>query len=206
MAATDALVALESAWFGIRLARDRRAGGPLRTPFVAFFGATAVASGTGAILHGLTNDAADPRRRALWRTSLASIGVAAVSSWIVAARLAKPADQGLEGVAALAHAPYFILVATSDRPFKVAVGCYLPAAVALGAALVSRLAHADDRGSAALGLAGIGVTFAAAGVQVRRIGLGRAFDHNALYHTLQAVGIALFDRSATGFLVRPLAG
>ena len=43
-------------------------------------------------------------------------------------------------------------------------------------------------------------TFAAAGVQVGRIGLTRRFDHNALYHTLQAIGVAVFYRAATTML------
>ena len=172
-------------------------------PFLVFFGATAVASGTGAVLHGLTDDASDPRRRALWRTSLASIGVAAVSSWTVAARLARPDGHEVpERLALLGHAPYFILVATGDRPFTLAIACYVPAAIALGVAFGGRLDDDEDRAAAALGLAGLAVTFGAAGVQVGRFGLSRAFDHNALYHTLQAIGIALFYGSATQFLVR----
>ena len=165
VAATDALVALESAWFALRLARNRLARGRLRTPFLVFFAATAVASATGALLHGLTDDSSDPRRRALWRTSLASIGVAAVSSWTVAARLARPEGHAVpERLALLANAPYFVLVATGDRPFTLAIACYVPAAVGLGVAFGSRLDESDDRLAAALGLAGLAVTFGAAAV------------------------------------------
>jgi hypothetical protein len=203
VAATDALVALESVWLGLRLARDRTAPDVLRTPFLVFFGATAAASGLGAALHGLTDNGPDPRRSALWRASLASIGVAALSSWALALRLARPGSHAPdERVVGLVHAPYFLIVATGDRPFKLAIACYVPAAVGLALALGGRLGDADDRRAATVGLAGLCVTFAAAGVQVRRIGLGRAFDHNALYHTLQAGGIALLYRSATGFLAR----
>ena len=203
VALTDAILAIESAAFAIRLARDRRtADSPLRSPFLAFFGATAVASVAGAVLHGLTTDRSDPGRRALWRLSLSSIGVAALSSWSLAARLAGPPGlrRRLDRTAAVVHIPYFVLVAGSDQAYRTAVVWYLPAAVALGGALASRLGDADDRGPAAVALTGLGVTFAAAAVQTRRIGLGPRFDHNALYHTLQAVGVGLFDLAARGFV------
>ena len=90
-----------------------------------------------------------------------------------------------------------------ERPYWVAIAGYVPAAIVFGGALATRLDDPEDRVPAAVGLAGLAVTFAAAGVQVGRIGFGRAFDHNALYHTLQAAGIGLFYRSAVGFLVRP---
>lgn len=203
VALTDALVALESTVLAVRLARNSTARGPLKTPFVVFFGATAVASGTGAVLHGLTEDPADPRRRALWRTSLASIGVAALSSWFVAARLVARDPGRVERLAVLGHVPYLLYVASGDRPFAVAIASYVPGATVLAGALVTRLDEPEQRAAASLALAGLVVTFAAAGVQVGRIGLGRMFDHNALYHTLQAAGIGLFYRSAIGFLVRP---
>src|SRR4051794_18777089 len=171
-------------------------------PFLAFFGATAVASGAGAVLHAMDPDRSDARRRSLWRLSLASIGAAALSSWFMAARLARPGrSAGAERAATLAHVPYLVIVATGDRPYWVAVACYLPGAGALGSVLAIRLDDPVHRGPAAFALAGLGVTFVAAGVQIRRIGFGAAFDHNALYHSLQAAGIALFYGSAIGFLV-----
>jgi hypothetical protein len=201
VALTDALIALESTAFAVHLAGHRLGRDALRGPFVLFFGATAAASTAGAILHGMTVDRSDPRRSALWRTSLASIGVAALSAWSLALRLARPTrHRGPEAVAAAAHVPYLLYVTRRDAPYLVAIVSYLPAALVLGGVLTSRLADPEERAPATLALAGLGVTFVAAGVQVGRVGLGPRFDHNALYHSLQAIGMAFLHRSALGFL------
>ena len=203
VALTDALIAIESTAFAVQLLRGPRVRGVLRAPFIVFFGATAAAAFSGAVLHGMTVGRSDGRRRALWRLSMASIGVAALSSWSLATRLAMPGRHGAaERIATWAHAPYLILVTTHDVPYRVAVIWYLPAAVVLGAVLASRIGNPADGPPARLAIAGLGVTFVAAGVQVRRIGLGPRFDHNALYHTLQAVGIAVLYRSAVRFFAR----
>ena len=205
VAITDAFLALECAAFAIAIARDHRGRrSPLRMPFVGFFGATAVASGAGAILHGLTSDRSDPRRRLLWRGSLGAIGVAAFASWLLALRLVirGPIRGRLERLVAAAHAPYFGLVVATDQPYRTAVAWYVPGAATLGLALATRLRDPDDRPPVAAALAGLGVTFAAAVVQTRRIGVGARFDHNALYHSLQAGGVALFHLAARGFLGR----
>ena len=198
--ATEAMVALTDLAIGVEcvalaalvLTERLPARSGLRGPLLAFLGATASASLTGAALHGLTTDRADLRRRALWRWSLASIGIGGLSSWWLGARIGlRPASaRVVEVVATLAHVPYVAHVVSGDRPFRVAIASYVPGALFLGAALASRLGERSSRGPAAIGLAGLGVTFAAAGVQQARVGLGRSFDHNALFHTLQAIGIA----------------
>jgi hypothetical protein len=201
VALTDALIAIESTVAAYRIAHTVSARRSLRTPFVAFFAATAAASMSGAILHGMAADRSDGRRRGLWRLSLASIGGAALSAWSLAARLGRPGrHHGPELVAAAAHVPYLIVVTSRDVPYIVAVAGYVPAALALGGVLAARVGDPVDGPPARFALAGLGVTFVAAGVQVRGIGLGPRFDHNALYHTLQAAGLGLLYRSAAGFL------
>jgi hypothetical protein len=209
VALTDALLAIESAAFAIELARDPRTrGSALGPPFLAFFGATAVASLSGSALHARTTDRSDPLRRILWRLSLSSIGVAALSSWVLAVRLAASPGRrrDLERAAAVAHVPYFVVVTCTDAPYRIAVIWYVPAALALGGALASRLGSGHDRRPAATALAGLAVTFAAAGVQTRGVGFGPRFDHNALYHTLQGVAVWLFRDAGQGFLRRPPGG
>ena len=199
VALTDLAIGVECAALAALVASDRlpeRNG--LRGPLLAFLVATASASLTGAALHGLTTDRADPRRRILWRWSLASIGIGGLSSWWLGARIAlRPAEaRVVEGIATLAHVPYVAHVVGGDRPFRVAIASYVPGALFLGAALASRLGEPSSRSPAIVGLTGIGVTFAAAGVQLARIGLGRSFDHNAVFHTLQAIGIGLLFAAA----------
>jgi Family of unknown function (DUF6962) len=209
VALTDLALGLEAAVFAALLARGRdRSGRGLRRPLVVSMAATAVAALTGAALHGLTVDRTDARRRTLWRISLSSIGVAALSSWTLGARLrlAPSTARTLERVVTILHVPYFVAVATGERPYRLAVSTYLPGAIFLTAALATGLVRGPARVAAGLGLSGMGVTFLAAAVQVRRIGVGRRFDHNARYHTLQAGGIALLyaaGRRLAGRTSRP---
>ncbi len=203
---TDTALGLESAAFAVMLAGTPvRVGSPLRVPLVTFFAATSAASLLGAALHGMSTDRTDPRRRALWRMSLTSIGVASLASWWLAARIALADTQSADvgRAATLAHVPYFALVLGSDQPYGVVVVWYLPAALAVGGALATPLGSRRYRRSARIGLIALGVTLLAAWTQVRRIGLGRHFDHNAVYHSLQAVGVALFFRATRGLMVGP---
>lgn len=206
VAQTDLAIGIECLALATLVARDRLpAHAGLRGPLLVFLGATASASLTGAALHGLTTDRDDPRRQALWRWSLGSIGIGALSSWALGARIALRPDRArvVESVAAVAHLPYLVYVGSGDRPFRVAIASYVPGALFLGAALASRVGEPASRGPAVVGLTGLAVTFAAAGVQTARIGVSRRFDHNALFHTLQAIGTALLV--AAGRRLRPRA-
>lgn len=203
VAITDLVLGLEAAAFTLLLARDQRRGGSrLWAPLVTFFAATTTASLAGATLHALTADRSDPRRRALWRISLGAIGLAAFSSWWLGARLAlsRRAASTVTRVAVLGHLPFAALVAGTDAPYRAAIAAYLPGALFFGGTLISRLRVGRERGTASLAIGALAVTFAAAGVQVSGVGLSRRFDHNALYHTLQAVGVAMLFGAARGFL------
>lgn len=202
---TDLALGVEAASFAVLLARDDVGrGSPIRRPFITFFVSTAVASFAGAALHGLLADRSDPRRRALWRGSLASIGIASLSSWWLGARLAL-ADRAtlVIRLATWIHVPYLVAVLRVDRPFWFAIVSYVPGAMFLTATLVSRLRDPRDRGPSATALVALVVTFAAALVQVGRVGVHRRFDHNAVYHSLQSVGVAMLFGAARGFLRRP---
>ena len=200
---TDFALGVEAAAFAMLIARKRPPRDTaIKRPLVAFFAATAAASLAGAALHGLTIQQADPRRRALWRIALVSIGVASLSSWFLGARLAlgSATSRTVTRLATIAHVPYAAGVLTRDPPFAVAIASYVPGALFLSGSLASRLRDRRHRRSAATALVALLITFAAAGVQVGRIGLTRRFDHNALYHTLQAIGVAVFYRAATTML------
>lgn len=206
---TDLAIGVEAGVFAIALARTRSGIVPrshlaaVRSWFVVFFAATSVAALAGAALHGLLPAGDTPGRRRLWRVSLGSIGVAALSAWCLGAFLSLPrsaADRVLRA-ALVAHAAYLVGLARSNPPYAVAIATYLPGAFALAGGLVRRLRDPVTRGAAALGLAGLGLTFGAAAVQVRRIAVHpRLFDHNATYHTIQAVAIASFYAAARRFL------
>jgi len=210
VALTDLAIGVEAGAFAIALARAGRGAAirgareaAIRRWFVVFFAATSVAAIAGAALHGLLPDRDGPARRRLWRVSLGSIGVAGLSAWCLGALLALPRAAALHvrRLAVVAHAAYLVGLARTNPPYAVAIATYLPGALALGAALVRRLRDPVARGAAGLALAGLGLTFGAAAVQLRRIAIHpRLFDHNATYHTIQAIAVACFYAAARRFV------
>lgn len=207
---TDLLIALEAIALAMMVPEVRGdvASVPRRRRIAAgfrvFFAATAVAAGTGAALHGLFADRTQPVRRALWRISLAAIGIAALSGWRTGAALALPRGQAsrIERVAIGAHTAFVAWVLTRDAKFLAAVAAYLPSTAFLAWAFASRLDDDEDRTGGALGLAAIAITLAAAGIQVSRRGIHARFDSNATYHSVQGIGLLALAAAARA-LVRP---
>lgn len=198
-ALTDLLVAIVAAGLATSVpVAKRRRRRRIASGFRWFFGATAAAAGSGAALHGLFRNRQHPLRRALWRFSLASIGLAALAGWRTGAALAIPARQarGVERLALAAHGAFAAVVLTRDVRFVAAVGAYAPASGFLAWAFASRLNHPRERDGAALGLVGLATTGSAAVIQVLKIRLHPRFDANATYHAIQAVGILVLAASA----------
>jgi hypothetical protein len=212
VALTDLAIGLEAGLFALMLARQRpgdasRAHGEaaLRRWFVVFFAATGLAAIVGAFLHGLLppDDREATARRRAWRVSLGSIGVAGLSAWCLAALLALPraSAQRVMRLATAAHLAYLGALSRTNPPYAVAIATYLPGAAALAAALVRRLGDPASRRPATLALAGLGLTFVAAGIQVRHVAVHpRLFDHNATYHTAQAIAVGCFYAAARRFV------
>lgn len=213
VALTDLAVGLEAGAFAFALARagatagardgTRSQGAVVRRRwFVVFFAATGVAAIVGAALHGLLPPEDTPARRRLWRVSLGSIGIAGLSAWCLGAVLALPrsAATRVQRTMIAVHAGYLVALARTNPPFAVAIATYMPGALALGAGLIRRLRDPMTRGAATIALAGLGLTFGAAVVQVRKIAVHpRLFDHDATYHTIQAIAVACFFGAARRF-------
>jgi hypothetical protein len=203
---TDAALAVEAAAFALRLRRepaDTPKARALKRAFVGFFAATSVASTCGAILHGLVPDKESTSNRVLWRISMIAIGGAALSGWSLGARLLLPAPAAtrVERLAATEFAAYTLLAGGTSIPYKVAIANYLPAAAFLGVALGAEARRPGAGPGARQGLAALCLTFAAAVVQARGIAIHpRWFDHNALYHVIQGVAIAVLFASARNLL------
>lgn len=205
-ALTDGLVALVAVGLAWRVPAPRaRRRGRIAAGFRTFFAATAAAAGCGAILHGAFADRRHPIRRALWRGSLASIGVAAFAGWRTGAALAVPARTArrIERLALVAHGGYAAWVLTRDARFLSSIVAYAPAAAFLAWAFASRLGRPADRAGAALGLVGLGTTGAAASIQVLQLRLHRRLDANATYHSVQAVGLVVLAAAADRLAGQP---
>lgn len=192
---TDLGLAIECALFSALLLRE--GGTPARRWFGGFFAVLAVAAALGAVEHGFVADKTSPAGVIVWIATLLAVGLAAVAGAGAGARLVlgrRAARAVTSGVAA-AFAAYAAVVLLGERRFAVAIAFYLPAALFLLVAF--RLAARSGDARANAGAWGLGLTFVAAAVQQARLALHpRYFDHNALYHLIQAAGLYLVFRGA----------
>ena len=175
---------------------------PLRLEFIAFFAALALAALLGGISHGFFSDHESPLYAIVWNSGMISLGVAALASWAIAARLilSDKAAMRVTVFAGLLFAAYVVVVLFVSRSFVVAVVHYLPATLFLMAAFA--VAYRRHRQNFLLaGIAGLVLTIVASAAQQARIGLHPIyFNHNALYHLIQALALLLIFLTARGLL------
>ena len=193
---TDYLLALEAFAFAVLIARSAT-GTALQRWFVIFFAATAAASLVGGTVHGFFTNSV-----VLWRLVLVSLGVVSAAAWAIGARLlfADRAAQIITSAAWAEFVVYALVVLFVTDSFAVAILNYLPSTIFLIVAFYVSY-QASSAAPLALGLGGLLLTLVAAGVQQARIALHPTyFNHNAVYHLLQAIALFLIFRAAT-FLV-----
>ena len=204
VALTDFALALECAGFSAWLSGYRGARTPMQRWFVVFFVSVGSAALFGGITHGFLPDPRSPLHRLLWAATLLSIGVTALAGWILAAQLvlSAAATRRVAAFATVAFAAYAAVVLLVSQSFAVAIIFYLPAAASLLAAfvVVYRRRHARF---ASTGIGGLALSGVAAWVQQSGISLHPLyFNHNALYHLIQAVALLLIFLAAR-YLVDP---
>ena len=199
---TDYLLSIEASLLTFFLWRSGSAGSDLRMPFVVFFAAIALAALAGGTVHAISSGSASSLGTVLWRGSLLALGVAALAAWVIGARLALPvpAARVVQIVAATAAAGYAVIVVAVNDSFWIAIAHYAPPTLFLFFAFAADYRRARD-GSDLVGLIGLVLTLVAAIVQQRRIALDPVyFDHNALYHAIQAVALFLIYRAGLGLV------
>ena len=184
VALTDYALALECTVFAYLLQRKEHA---------LFFGSAAIASLAGGTVHGFFLDDRTLGNAVLWRITLIAIGVTAASAWAIGARVLFPGPTArrISIAAAAAFAAYCVVTVFITQEFRAAVVFYLPAVMFLLVALSVAYARARERGIL-VAVAGLGLMFIAAAVQQAKIALHpRYFNHNALYHLIQALALWL---------------
>ena len=195
---TDFGLALEAALFAYALERTRGGSPSRRRWFVSFFGAVAVASLTGGLDHGFFRHPPGIAHDVLWSTTLIAIGASSLALTGAAAglRFSTPTARAISAVAAAGFAVYALAVLLGARRFAYAILVYLPATAFM--LVVLAVAYRRERESRlAIGIAGLVLTFVAAAIQRAEVSLHpRYFNHNALYHVVQAVALWLFFASA----------
>jgi hypothetical protein len=170
---------------------------------VLFFASTALAALLGGAVHGLFPDPVSLGQRLLWPITLLAIGVTAWAAWATGGHLVfgLAAGRAITVLAGGAFVVYGMAVWRAGWPFVVAIADYLPAAVFLLGVFAWLYARTRNHGLLA-GIGGLLLTFVAAGVQHEGIDLSRVhFDHNALYHVIQAIALFLIYRGAAAALV-----
>jgi hypothetical protein len=157
----------------------------------AFFASIAICSLAGGTLHGFVVDSSSLSHKILWSTTLISIGCAATSAWATAAQLllSSRAAKWVTVAAVIELAAYIPAVLLLGGKFIFAIINYLPAMAFLLAAAFAAAFRTRSK-SAIVGAGGILLAFAASYAQANGIALhAHYFDHNALYHLIQGVGL-----------------
>jgi hypothetical protein len=192
VALTDYGLAIECALFVYLLQRRGRATAPLGAWLLLFFGSIGVASLAGGTVHGFFQEAGTTEWKVLWGIALVAIGATALAGWAIGAGLLfpTPTARRIQVAAGVAFAGYCALVLLVTRDFRAALVFYLPAALFLFGALCLAYVRGRD-GRILVALLGLGLTFIAAVVQQGRIAPHPRFNHNALYHVIQALALWL---------------
>lgn len=193
VALTDYAIAIECAIFVYLLHRRDRGATRLGTWLLVFFGATSLAALAGGTVHGFFLDAESTGHVVFWRVALVAIGAAALSAWAIGAEMLLPslAARRVSIAAGLGFAGYCAVVLFFAQNFRVAVIFYLPAGLFLFGVLCVLYARERERHILIAG-SGLALTFVAAAVQQAGIALHSTyFNHNALYHLIQAVALWL---------------
>ena len=176
----------------------RRSGDGLRRWFVIFFVAVGTASLTGGTVHGFFPDATSLGSVVLWRATMMAVGSAALAAWIIALEIqfSLRVVRAALPVLGLAFLAYCFVVFFVSEDFLIAILSYLPGALFL--LVVLAVAYRRFREFELLiGVFGLLLTFVAAGIQQGEVVIHPVyFDHNALYHVVQAVGLYFLYRSA----------
>jgi len=193
---TDYALAAWTVFLGIRLWR-RSAGQRAVQFWAASFAATGLAALTGGTVHGFSLMLPLPVAVALWKVTLYSIGLGSLLLLLGAAwaALSGRARRALLAVALIKFAAYLVWMGLHDD-FRYVVFSYVPDMLAVIALLT--LVSPDMRGSPrAWGISGVLASLAAAAVQVSGVSLHTHFNHNDLYHVMQALAFLLLYRAGT---------
>jgi hypothetical protein len=198
VAITDYLLALECALFVGLLYRRDSLSRAIRDSFALFFASSAIAAIAGGTVHGFFNEPSSATGDRLWRFTMLAVGFSAFALWSLFALLLfrRGASNAIRIIAVIELLAYAVFVLTAKRTFRVAIADYVPPTVMLFIALL--VLYAREREPALLaGAVGLALGIGASVLQQQHVGVHPVyFNHNAVYHLLQAVAFFLVFRTA----------
>ncbi|MGH7845470.1 MAG: DUF6962 family protein, partial [Candidatus Binatia bacterium] len=195
---TDYGLAIECAVFSFLLYFHGDRAAPTRSWFILFFCSIGVATLAGGTVHGFFLDPETIGYRILWPLTLVAGGLAALATWAIAARLwlSEKTARRLITLAMVEFVAYCAAVLLYSQEFYIAIANYLPPTLLLLMIFHKLYRHMRIR-ELRSGTIGLVLTFVAAGVQQGRIALHPVyFNHNAVYHVIQAVALFMIFRAA----------
>ena len=200
---TDYLLAMFTGVLGRRLGRAARTAdwsgfiqaARLQNWWSVAFMATAVAGAAGGTVHGFRRAMARSLTDLLWLVTLESLVVAAfavVGAAIVLAGWGQTTRFVATFAAAVAFGGYGLWL-VKNPVFLSAIAAY---GAAFAVLVVVRLNVRPLGGGGWLLLAGVALSLVAAAIQQSGVSIHRHFNHNDLYHVVQAVAVWLFYLAA----------
>jgi hypothetical protein len=192
---TDFLLAGLAAWFAAQLRRSVPAEHIAARWWSCVLGLTAAASLTGGLTHGIGPELPAAAASGIWRSTLLLLNLtgAAVGLALLHA-LVPPVRQRAWRWVVVGKFLAFAAAAILQPKFVVALADY---GLALLAWLVAALVNLRP-----WMLAAIALSVVAALVQQMQWGFGAQFNHNDVYHLIQAVGLWCFYRAALAEPIR----
>ncbi len=190
---TDYVLAALSLFFGVLLIRVARIRGQTSVwLWTAALIATATASFVGGTYHGFFLYFDSATKAALWKATVYSIGLVScfMLSGAVISSIRRPLRQWLLGAVILKLLVYAMWMTTHDD-FRYVVFDYAPAMLAVLVLLFHAAYSRREEGPRYI-IAGIVVSFAAAGIQQSGLRIHQNFNHNDLYHIIQMIAVYLF--------------
>ena len=204
VALTDYALMLECFCFCFFLGRQVTPRRVERNWIVAGFAALGMASLLGGTVHGFFVQEMVLGHRILWPLTLLSIGGTALAGWAVGSRiLLQPrAARVVTMCAAVGFALYAVVILFVDQAFRVAILFYLPPALFLLTAS-SHIYRRNRLPIALTGFLGLALTLSAPIFQQAKVGFPSLhLNHNAVYHIIQAVALAMVFVAARWYITK----
>lgn len=198
---SDYLLALICIVFAWHFYKNKRKQNLLGRLWTILFASLASASLAGGTVHGFYSDETTLTYQILWLVTLLSLGITAASCWILSGFFLNGRQHISKWIffASLLFVIYAVAVIFLTQNFLFAILNYLSALICLLVVVIR--CYLKTKISYFLWIIlGIILTFLAAGLQRSGISIHPYFNHNTVYHLVQALGFTVVFIGAKGLV------